>query len=91
MYKTERSIRRAFEKLQSKTPPRMLTDLQYGVIHRDDKPDLVDFSTLVGYIDIAAQFQINHIHEGERALKVRIVDSLYSAIHLLEDCIESLE
>ena len=90
MREEERRIREAFAELSKKTPPRMLTDLHYGFIYRKDKPDLVDFNTLVGYIDTATQFSISIQQGGERALKCKIIDSLQQTIYLLEDCIERM-
>ena len=87
----ERRIRQEFERLSMKTPPRMLTELHYGVIHRKDKPDVVDSNTLVGFIDTTTQFSININNEGERSLKCKIILSLHDTIALLEDCVERLK
>ena len=91
MREEERRIRVAFEELRKKSPPRMLTDLHWGVIHQKDKPNLVDFNILVGFIDTASQFSIDVLREDERALKCKIILSLYNTIDLLEDCIEKLK
>ena len=90
MREEERKLREVFGELSKRTSPRMLTDLHYGVIHRVDKPDLVDFNTLVGFIDTATQFSVNILNEGERALKIRIINSLRATISLLEENIERL-
>jgi len=92
MEKTERRIRKAFERLRERTPPSMLTDLQYRITPEDeDGKSFVDYSTLVGYIDTATRFEIKHTKEGERCLKNRIVMSLYETMDLLHTCIEALE
>ena len=86
----ERRLRIYFEELRKRTPINMLTELHYGVICQKDKPDLVDYNTLVGFIDTTSKFSVRIFGEGERALKCRIIDSLYRTINLLEDCIERL-
>ncbi len=91
MTEKEKRIQIAFEILRKKTPPNMLTDLHYGFFHQDDKPDLVDYNTLVGFIDTASQFSIDILREGEKALKCKIILSLYDTIDSLEDCIEKLK
>ncbi len=92
MEKTERRIRKEFERLRERTPPRMLTDLHYKITPEDgDGKSFVDYTTLIGFIDTVTMFEIKHTHEGERCLKNRIVGSLYETIYLLQDCIEKLK
>ena len=92
MEKTERRIRKAFERLRERTPPRMLTDLHHGFTPEDgDGKSFVHYSTLVGFIDTASRFEIKHTHEGERALRLKITAALYETIDLLQDCLERLE
>lgn len=92
MRKSEQRIREAFEELSKRIPPQMLSDLVYGFTPEDENgKSFVDYDKLVGFIDTASKFEINHVHEGERALKVRIVNSLYATIDLLEDTIQRLK
>ncbi len=92
MEKTEKRIRKEFERLREITPPRMLTDLHYGFTPEDeDGKSFVDYSTLVGFIDTATRFEIKHAHAEERCLKHRIIMSLYETMDLLRTCIERLE
>ena len=92
MIDSEKRMRRAFEELRMKVPPKMLTDLVYKIVPREDRAGVeIDHNVLVGFVDTTSRFEVNHVNQGERALKVRIINSLYETINLLQDCIESLE
>lgn len=95
MTENETLFRKEFDELKKKTPPRMLTELHYGITHREDKPDLVNYNLLVGYIDTATQFsvdisKVDALKYGKQFLKCKIIHGLYDTINLLEDCIEKL-
>ena len=86
----EMRLRNTFEEIKKRVLPNTLTELHYGIIHRENEPNLIDYNTLVGFIDTASQFSVRIFGEGERALKCRIIDSLYSTINLLEETIKRI-
>ena len=92
MEKTEKLIRKEFERLRERTPPRMLTDLHYDFTPEAifDK-SYVDYTTLVGFINTASQFKVRILSGQEKSIKCRIIQSLLITIDLLEDTIQRLK